>query len=120
MRLEIDENMPASSSRVLTRHGHDVETVYQEQLVGAPDARLASVCRDENRILISLDLDFANIRAYPPSEYPGIIVLRPRTQSAIAVNNLVDEFLRAAHSEDPRGALWVIEPGRIRISKGVT
>lgn len=119
MRIKLDENMPASAFSSIAKQGHDVETVHHERLEGAQDSRIAAVCRDENRILISLDLDFANIRTYPPSQYPGIIVLRPRNQDAISVNILVDAFLRAARSEEPRGALWVIEPGRIRISKGI-
>jgi hypothetical protein len=47
-------------------------------LSGAEDATIAVRCRTEGRILITLDLDFANIRAYPPAEYAGIIILRSK------------------------------------------
>ena len=47
--------------------------------------RLQSVCVTENRILVTLDLDFSNIRAYPPDEYAGIVVLRLKTQDKSTV-----------------------------------
>jgi hypothetical protein len=39
--------------------------------------------------LVTLDLDFANIRAYPPAEYPGIVVLRPNKREKRSVLALV-------------------------------
>jgi len=49
MKVKLDENMPASVATVLTEAGHDTETVYTENLAGAPDFQIASACRDEAR-----------------------------------------------------------------------
>lgn len=35
------------------------------------------MCVKEGRILLTLDLDFADIRVYPPQALPGLVVLRP-------------------------------------------
>jgi predicted nuclease of predicted toxin-antitoxin system len=43
--------------------------------LGSPDKNIIEVCQQENRILVTLDLDFADTRAYPPQNYPGIIIL---------------------------------------------
>jgi hypothetical protein len=32
-------------------------------------------------VLVTFDLDFSDIRLYPPSSHSGIWVLRPQTQS---------------------------------------
>ena len=40
------------------------------------DSDLASACLHEKRVLLTQDTDFADIRLYPPSEYPGIVVFR--------------------------------------------
>jgi predicted nuclease of predicted toxin-antitoxin system len=42
----------------------------------------ADVCPDEERILVTLDLDFDDIRVYSPKSYSGIIVLRLQRQDA--------------------------------------
>jgi len=37
VKFKLDENLPVSSSAILTSAGHDVDTVIQEGLIGAPD-----------------------------------------------------------------------------------
>ena len=59
------------------RAGHDALTVVDQSMGGATDGRIVTVCRDEARILVTLDMDFADIRAYAPADYRGLVVLRP-------------------------------------------
>ena len=73
---------------------------------------------DENRILITLDLDFSDIRAYPPGTYPGIWVLRPQKQTFKAFETLVRAGLRLSAVERVLGQLWVIDEKRVRIRDG--
>lgn len=42
-------------------------------LSGPEGAAIAGASRSDERILVTLDLDFANIRAYPPGEHAGIM-----------------------------------------------
>jgi predicted nuclease of predicted toxin-antitoxin system len=80
MRFKIDENLPIDAAEVLRRAGHDAATVLEQGYGGSTDARLAALCQRESRILVTLDMDFADIRAYPPAEFPGLVVLRLRQQ----------------------------------------
>lgn len=80
MKLKIDENLPQEAADLLNEAGFDAHTVDGENLSGSGDGTIASVTREEHRILVTLDMDFANIRAYPPGEYSGIIVMRPGVQ----------------------------------------
>ncbi|MGH8926411.1 MAG: DUF5615 family PIN-like protein [Acidimicrobiia bacterium] len=41
--------------QLLSEHGHDVATVSEEGLIGAPDRLLAEAAKSEDRILITLD-----------------------------------------------------------------
>ena len=75
MRAKIDENMPVDAVRLLVGAGWEASTVHDEHLVGAADRRVIGACRQEGRVLFSLDLDFADIRAYPPEAWSGIVVL---------------------------------------------
>jgi hypothetical protein len=53
-----------------------VVTAAEEELGGRPDGDVARRCQEEQRALVTLDLDFSSIRSYPPEDYAGIIVLR--------------------------------------------
>jgi predicted nuclease of predicted toxin-antitoxin system len=76
MRFLVDANLPRSTVALLVRLGYTAEHVRDLGLWDAPDAKLAARARATGACLITRDLDFADIRAYPPAEYPGLIVLR--------------------------------------------
>jgi predicted nuclease of predicted toxin-antitoxin system len=114
MRFKIDENLPASSCDILREAGHDALTVLDQAMGGDPDPNIASVCSAEGRILLTLDTDFGNILAYPPANYPGLIVIRTQDQSKPTVLEFVRRITTAMESESPEGKLWIVEPHRIR------
>jgi predicted nuclease of predicted toxin-antitoxin system len=66
-------------------------------LAGAADPKVAAVCQAEARVLFTLDLDFADIRTYPPGDYAGIVVLRPNEPTRRQVPGLVTRVLPARH-----------------------
>ena len=81
MRAKLDENLPVEAIELLRAAGWDCDTVHDEGLEGAEDPRIGAACRTEGRVLFTLDLDFADILAYPPNEYVGIVVFRPAEPS---------------------------------------
>jgi predicted nuclease of predicted toxin-antitoxin system len=85
MKFKIDQNLPIEAAALLTAAGHDAMTVYQQSLGGASDERIVDVCKDEDRILITADLDLSDIRRYPPAQTPGYMVLRLPRQSKQAL-----------------------------------
>lgn len=115
MRFKIDENLPPESSTILQNNGHDALTVWDQNLQGRPDAQIASVCLKEQRTFITLDLDFADIRAYPPDQYPGLIVMRLSNQSRAHVLRLLQGLLPILGKERIEGRLWVVDETTVRI-----
>jgi hypothetical protein len=68
--------------------------------------------RLEQRVLVTFDLDFADIRRYPPASFGGIVVLRlgaPTGRNQIAV---LTRFF--AEFSDIPGHLWILEDARAR------
>ena len=118
MEFKVDENLPIEVAQALIAAGHGACTIHVQQMVGQPDPIIADVCRDEGRVLLTLDMDFADIRAYPPAEYGGLIVLRPRTQSKPAVLSLVQLLIPKLDREPLAGCLWLVDPVGIRIRQG--
>jgi predicted nuclease of predicted toxin-antitoxin system len=76
VKFKVDENLPEETAYLLREAGHDASTITAQGIGGDPDPDVASMCRREQRALVTLDRGFADIRTYPPNEYSGLIVLR--------------------------------------------
>ena len=74
MKFKVDENLPVEISNLLIASGYDAISVFEQGLQGQPDSIISKVCLQEERVLVTLDLDFADIRQYPPEMYFGIVV----------------------------------------------
>lgn len=115
MRFKIDENLPPDAAELLRRNGHDTDTVLDEALGGSPDSSIAKTCRTEQRILVTLDLDFADILQYPPRDHSGIIVLRPARQDRDTVLAMIPRILELLQTETVSQRLWIVDDSRTRI-----
>ena len=115
MKLKIDENLPTEAARLLREAGFDALTVADPQLNGVDDAVIYAVCQGEQRILVTLDVGFANIQAYPPDRSTGIIILRLREQSRPAVLAAIQSAIALLELEPIDGRLWIVDEQRIRI-----
>jgi predicted nuclease of predicted toxin-antitoxin system len=117
MRAKLDENVPIEAAELLRAADWECDTVYDEGLAGADDPNVAAACRTGARVLFTLDLDFADIRAYPPDEYVGIVVLRPAEPSRRQALELVSRVLPVLSAEWTEHRLWIVEPGRVRVRR---
>lgn len=117
MKLKLDENLSRQLKPVLAALGHDVLSADDEGLLSQPDDVIFNAARDEGRMLLTLDLDFADIRKYPPGTHPGIVLFRPRTKGVLAVGQFVEEFVRGQDLALVSGCLIVVDPDRIRVRK---
>lgn len=115
MKFKLDENLPVSSAAILARAGHDVDTVGQEGLSGAPDPGVVAAATAAERVLISLDVGLADIRAYPPGRHAGIVVLRLTDQSAATVSKAVSDLADFADANSLIGAVAILQRGLLRI-----
>lgn len=115
MRFKIDENPPVECVELLRQVHHDATTAVAEGLRGAVDPDLIAVCHREERILITLDQGFGDIRAYPPHRFPGIIVLRPQRQDKRRILELLSKLITRLTEEPLANRLWIVEETRIRI-----
>ncbi|MBU0985655.1 MAG: DUF5615 family PIN-like protein [Proteobacteria bacterium] len=92
------------------------EVIFERTLSGAADADIAEVCRQEERVIMTLDTDFADIRAYPPEDFFGIIVLRLKRQDKSYVLSVVKRLVSVLQKEPVIRNLWIVEEDRVRIS----
>ena len=77
-KIQLDENLSRTLADYLVGRGFDVETVVGEGLSGIIDTELwAKVC-EEDRLLVTADLGFADIRKLALGNHPGVLLLRTR------------------------------------------
>jgi len=112
--LKLDENLGERGRKLFTDAGHDVATVAEQGLSGAVDRRVIEVCGSERRCLVTLDLDFSNPFVYPPEQYAGIAVLRPRPLTPDRLYATVTTLIAALAASPIEGKLWTVERHRIR------
>ena len=115
MKLKLDENLSRHLKPVLRDQGHDVLTAADENLLSRPDTEIARAAAAEQRILLTLDVQFADLRKYPPGSHPGIILFRPLSLGPLWVNRFVADFMRSADLGALAGCVAVVEPGRVRV-----
>lgn len=115
MRFKLDGNLPLQLKRLLTESGHDEVTVLDQEMGGATDSQVASACRREERVLLTQDIDFADIRTYPPGTYPGIVVFRLPSQSRNDLLEIATMLIESLVRSSPNRQLWIVEKSRIRI-----
>ena len=116
MKFKLDENFGTRTYELFVQAGYDVETVYQESLSGTSDANLYEVCVQEQRCLVTLDLDFAHVLRFPPQASSGIIVIRvPRNPSLLLLEKMVRQLLQVLAANPMTDQLWIVETDRIRI-----
>lgn len=116
MKFKLDENLGTRAQEIFLKSGHDIRTVREEGIGGASDEVVYKISQQEDRILVTLDLDFADVIRFPPRDSGGIVVLRlPRNPTLSMLESLIRQLLYAVQQENPKGRLWIVEPQRIRI-----
>ncbi|MCL5268141.1 MAG: DUF5615 family PIN-like protein [Bacteroidetes bacterium] len=116
MKLKLDENFGTRTQRLFRLANHDIQTVHDERIQSCPDEKLFNICCEEERCLVTLDLDFADVVRFPPDRTNGIAVFRvPQNPSLALLEQLVRDFLRMLGEIPIKKHLWIVEVGRTRI-----
>jgi predicted nuclease of predicted toxin-antitoxin system len=115
MKLKLDENLSRHLKPVLTALGHDVLTAADENLLSRPDTESAHAAKDEQRMLLTLDIEFADLRKYPPGSHPGVILFRPLSLSPLSVNAFIADFIRRTDLDKLAVCVAVVDPSHVRV-----
>lgn len=118
LRFKLDENFSHHLAKRFEEAGYDVETILDEQMSGAPDDNLFQTVIAEQRCLVTLDLDFANIIRYPTDGTAGIVVIRPNRPITLAVlESFTKQLLAEVAHQNPANCLWILEERKLRIRR---
>lgn len=113
MRLLVDQNVPRAVVKGLREDGHDI-TWAQTAHPGADDEGLLRHAQQEDRVVLTFDMDFGTLafhRDLPASS--GIILFRLTLVSPSAVAETVRETIHTR--DDWEGHFSVVDDAQIRM-----
>lgn len=118
LRLFLDHCVPHSVARALDAEGHEALLLRDYLPTDAPDPAVIAEAQRLHAVLVTLNGDFADLVAYPPERYEGIIALqvRNRPEAVPALTTRLLDLLGAhAHPAYFASKLFLVEPHRVRV-----
>jgi predicted nuclease of predicted toxin-antitoxin system len=118
LRFLIDEDCPLSLETLLKEKGHDAIHVKTSGLSGTKDPEIFIFAQKEQRIIISRDLGWSNIKSYPPNTHCGLIILRFSFEAiAIEIRQALEKFIDQVNLPEIIGATVIVDQNKFRIRK---
>lgn len=114
MRILADENIPFSVVKFLKKEGYDVVTLYDLNKRGISDMEVVETAEKDDRIILTLDLDFGHMYYFSEQGKINIIVVRPKIIFSENIIKCLNRFFDL--NIKPEG-LIVISEKKIRIIK---
>lgn len=113
-----DQCVPASIPAMLQAAGHSVTVLRDVLPIRTPDADVIAKATELKLILLSLNGDFADIVAYPPRNYRGVVAIQLHNHPEV-IPQVMRQLIAytATHPEQREyvGKLLIVEPHRIRV-----
>jgi predicted nuclease of predicted toxin-antitoxin system len=117
MKIKLDENLPVRLAILLKNIGHDVDTAYEEQLVGRTDSEIWAAAQRESRFLVTQDMDFSDTRLFAPGTHHGLLLLRLRSPNRQNLAERIQELFQRENVGDWIGCFVVATERKIRVLK---
>lgn len=115
MKFLADMNISPKTVAFVQALGHEATHLHEQGLQRMPDPAILVKAREEGRVLLTHDLDFAELVAASGAKLPSIVIFRLRSMRPERVN----ERLRAIVAEQlgvlERGAIVSVSEAQIRV-----
>jgi predicted nuclease of predicted toxin-antitoxin system len=112
-------DMGISSRTVIWLHsrGDDVVHLRDEGLQRLPDNEILIKARTEERILLTVDLDFAQLLAVSGDNLPSVILFRLGNENYDAINERLTQVLRECEEDLELGAIISVSNETFRVRR---
>lgn len=115
MRFLLDMDISPRTVTFLQSLGHDAIHLHDQGLDRLSDAAILAKARDEERILLTHDLDFGEIVALSGTRLPSVITFRLRNMRPHQVNSYLHAIITQHQGILEQGAIVTVAAGRIRV-----
>ena len=116
MKFFLDANIPHSALEIFKELNLKCEHARDVGLGRADDIEVMNYAIKDNSVLITKDLEFANLMIFPIESHYGVVVVRlPPFFKASQFVNILRDFLQSIDVKDLKNALAIVKVGRYRI-----
>ena len=112
MRILADENIPFSVVKFIKEKGHDVVTLYDLNKREISDVEVVETAEKDDRIILTLDLDFGHMYYLSEQAKINIMVVRPKIIFPENIIKCLNRFFDL--KIEPKG-LVVVSEKKVRI-----
>ena len=114
MKFLLDMGLAQSTATFLQSQGHDAVHLRDQGLQRLPDEEVIEKARQEERIILTHDLDFGRLVALSQKPLPSVVTFRLDDMKPAVVNHFLTETLARFEMELIVGALVSVNEQAIR------
>jgi predicted nuclease of predicted toxin-antitoxin system len=114
MKFLADMNISMDTVRWLRGKGYDIVHLSEQRLLTMEDIDIMEKAKNEERIILTCDLDFAHLLAESNQAAPSVILFRLEYQTPKNHISIIDKILSKYLVRLLEGALVVADDTRIR------
>ena len=96
---------------------HDAVHLREEGLTRLPDPDIVAKAAQEQRVVLTFDLDFGDILAVARIEAPSVIIFRLRNQTPVGVNPRLFRVISDRERELASAAIIIVEDQGYRVRR---
>jgi predicted nuclease of predicted toxin-antitoxin system len=115
MKFLADMGISLRTVVFLRELGHDAVHLFEQGLGRLSDPSILQKARDEDRVLLTHDLDFGELMAASGAHLPSVVVFRLRDMRPDGVNAHLREVVTEYHEMLEKGVVVSVSEGQIRL-----
>lgn len=115
MKFFLDENLSPRHSETLRGKGFDAIGALEVGLAGATDERIRDFAVEQDRVLVTLDADFTDIRRFPLKDSPGVIRLKIHPATELEISIQLEQAISLLNEFTLKNKLAISHKGIVRI-----
>lgn len=115
MRFLADMGVSQTLIQTLRSSGYDAIHLREGGLQRLPDSQILAKAKQENRIVLTFDLDFADLLAASRQNLPSVIIFRLQNAKPASVRPKLMKVLNECQEMLETGAIITVENARYRV-----
>jgi predicted nuclease of predicted toxin-antitoxin system len=115
MKFLADMGISPKTVAFLQSLGHDALHLHALGLDRSSDSSILEKARDDQRVLLTHDLDFGELIAAGGTKLPSVVIFRLRNMHHDRVDRYLDRIVAQHQDALERGAVISVTEGQIRV-----
>ncbi len=117
MKFLADMGVSPLTVLALRQAGYDTVHLYEQRLETLPDSLILAKAKQEERIILTFDLDFGDLLAVSRENLPSIVIFRVQNARPEFVSTRLLSILSKCEEDLEAGAIVIVNDTRYRLRR---